>query len=218
MKVCSTCKEDKEITHYTTDKHKKDGLKINCKDCCKVYYDTYRQKNIDKEKNRVNKYNREKRKIDKEVLKKYKHEHYLKNRDVILAKNLNYRLINKDKLHKSRMSNISNRLKETISDSIRAVLRKRGHIKSNRTHEIIGLSPIEFKIYIESKFEPWMSWENWGKYNGELNYGWDLDHIIPVSSAITESDVYRLNHYSNLRPLCSYVNRYIKADKLSVHI
>ena len=59
-----------------------------------------------------------------------------------------------------------------------------------------------------------MTWENWGKYNGELNYGWDIDHIIPLSSAKTEDDIIRLNHYTNLQPLCSYTNRHIKRDKI----
>ena len=35
-----------------------------------------------------------------------------------------------------------------------------------------------------------MNWENYGLYNGELNYGWDIDHIIPISSAKTEEEVY----------------------------
>lgn len=72
----------------------------------------------------------------------------------------------------------------------------------------------ELRNYLESKFESWMTWENYGKYNGELNYGWDIDHIIPSSSAKTEEDVIKLNHYSNLQPLCSYINRYVKMSKL----
>ena len=36
------------------------------------------------------------------------------------------------------------------------------------------------------------------------------DHIIPLSSDKTEEELVRLNHYTNLQPLCSYVNRYIK--------
>ena len=60
-----------------------------------------------------------------------------------------------------------------------------------------------------------MTWENKGLYNGELNYGWDIDHIIPLSSAETEEDIIRLNHYSNLQPLCSKINRDIKKGKLN---
>ena len=79
-----------------------------------------------------------------------------------------------------------------------------------RTHELLGCSLEEFKVYLESKFEPWMSWGNYGKYNGEYEYGWDIDHIIPVSSAQTEDDIIRLNHFTNLQPLCSKFNRVIK--------
>jgi len=57
-----------------------------------------------------------------------------------------------------------------------------------------------------------MNWNNRGLYNGELNYGWDIDHIIPLSSAENEEDLYKLSHYTNLQPLCSYTNRYIKRD------
>ena len=38
-----------------------------------------------------------------------------------------------------------------------------------------------------------MTWEN--------RSDWHIDHIIPIASAITEEDVIRLNHYTNLRPL-----------------
>ena len=79
--------------------------------------------------------------------------------------------------------------------------------KKSRTHEILGCSYEELKIYLESKFESWMTWDNKGLYNGELNYGWDIDHIIPMSSANTEDEIYKLNHYTNLQPLCSKINR-----------
>jgi hypothetical protein len=84
----------------------------------------------------------------------------------------------------------------------------------NNTEEIIGCS-YEFLLkYLESKFEKWMTWENYGKYNGEFNYGWDIDHIIPLSSAFNEVDLLKLNHYSNLQPLCSLINRNIKKSKI----
>jgi cytidylate kinase len=54
--------------------------------------------------------------------------------------------------------------------------------------------------------------KNRGKYNGTFNFGWDIDHMIPVSTAKTEEDVIRLNHYTNLQPLCSKINRDIKRN------
>lgn len=96
-----------------------------------------------------------------------------------------------------------------IGDSIR----KNGYSKNSKTEDILGCSFEEFKSYLESKFEDWMSWENRGLFNGELNYGWDIDHIIPLNSAETEEDIIILNHYTNLQPLCSYTNRHIKMYK-----
>lgn len=57
-----------------------------------------------------------------------------------------------------------------------------------------------------------MNWNNYGLYNGEFNYGWDIDHIIPSSSAKCEKDAYKLSHYTNLQPLCSKINRDVKKD------
>ena len=70
--------------------------------------------------------------------------------------------------------------------------------KISKTQEILTCSFKEFKSHIESQFEDWMTWDNRGLYNGELNYGWDIDHIIPISSAKTEEDVIRLSCYTNL--------------------
>jgi hypothetical protein len=63
-------------------------------------------------------------------------------------------------------------------------------------------------------FEDWMTWDNYGKYNGSEKFGWDVDHIIPKSSATTEEELLKLNHFSNLQPLCSYINRDVKKNKL----
>jgi hypothetical protein len=88
-------------------------------------------------------------------------------------------------------------------------------LKQNKTSDILGCTFEEFKLYLESKFEDWMTWENRGLYNGEFNYGWDIDHIIPTSSAKTEEEIIKLNHYTNLQPLCSKINRYIKRDLIN---
>ncbi len=45
-----------------------------------------------------------------------------------------------------------------------------------------------------------MTWKN------KEFYGWHIDHIVPLSSAKTEEDVYKLCHYTNLQPLWSKDN------------
>lgn len=115
---------------------------------------------------------------------------------------------------KNRQTNPVYRLRTNVSSLIRQVFKNKGYRKGSKTSEILGCSFEEFKTHIESQWEPWMTWDNYGLYNGELNYGWDIDHIIPSSSALTEDDVYKLNHYTNLKPLCSKVNRDIKKNKI----
>jgi hypothetical protein len=61
-----------------------------------------------------------------------------------------------------------------------------------------------------------MNWDNYGRYKKDcFNYGWDIDHIAPLSSAITEKELLRLFHYTNLQPVCSKFNRDIKRHNLT---
>lgn len=146
------------------------------------------------------------RKINAESIRLQKQKSYKENREIIIAKVVNYERTrrNNDPLFK---------FKKAIRKSISGPIKKGGFTKKSKTFNILGCTFEEFKYYIESKFEPWMNWSNYGKYNGTLNYGWDIDHIIPVSSAKSEYDILKLNYYTNLQPLCSKVNRDIKRAK-----
>lgn len=121
----------------------------------------------------------------------------------------------RNKRYKERLNNDSLfKLKHNLKVNIRGHLKRINCKKNNKkTIEILGCNIIEFKIYLENKFEYWMTWENKGLYNGEFNYGWDIDHIIPISDAHDEFEILKLNHYSNLQPLCSKINRDIKKNK-----
>ena len=68
---------------------------------------------------------------------------------------------------------------------------------------------MKYYAYLKQKGE-WCD----GLYNGELNYGWDIDHIVPSSTSQSENDCLLLNHYTNLQPLCSKVNRDLKINKI----
>jgi len=41
------------------------------------------------------------------------------------------------------------------------------YYKKYSIEKIIGCTFEEFKHHIECKFEPWMNWDNYGKYNSE---------------------------------------------------
>jgi hypothetical protein len=125
--------------------------------------------------------------------------------------NTNYRKeYYKNRLASDPLFKLSRNTRSMILNS----LRKGRYPKKCKTKNIIGCTFDEFKIHIETQFEHWMNWGNYGKHNGEFNYGWDIDHIIPVSSAKNEDEVIAFNHYTNLRPLCSYVNRHLKRNRI----
>ena len=86
------------------------------------------------------------------------------------------------------------KLKFNLRSLIRNSIKRKFTNKSKKTIEILGCSFEEFKIYLESKFDANMNWDNQGSY-------WHLDHIKPVSLAKDEKELYELNHYTNFQPL-----------------
>jgi hypothetical protein len=98
------------------------------------------------------------------------------------------------------------KLKSNISALIRMSFKNINSKKSTKTENILGCSLSDFHFYIKSKLEPWMNNKNYGQYKPGGNRTWNIDHIIPLASAVTSDDVVRLNHYTNLRPLCSKEN------------
>ena len=175
----------------------------------------YRLKNIDS----IN--DTRKKNKDLEKIKSRSKAYYLKNKSILNEKSKTYQKINKSELReKARLRLIYKRktdpvfkLKCNIRRLIQLSLKSKGFVKNCKTFEILGCDANEFKTYLESKFEPWMSWNNKGLFNGTFDYGWDLDHIIPLKIALTKKDVIKLNHYTNFQPLCSKTNREIKNGK-----
>lgn len=84
-------------------------------------------------------------------------------------------------------------------------LRKKGFKKNTKTNIILGCSYEQFIIHLENQFTDGMQWDNYGE--------WVIDHITPLATALTESDVITLNYYTNLQPLWASDNL-TKSDKL----
>jgi len=217
-KKCTKCNEIKNISEFGYDKKGKYFVKSVCKVCKRKidkYYVTHNKTSV---VNSLKKYHKSEK--GKQTLKKSRVKWRENNRETYLKSskksNLKFRLNNKEKINfwfrEKRKTDPIFKLSCNIRSSIYTSLKENKLIKNSKTHEILGCSFEQLKQHLESKFESWMNWDNYGKYNGELNHGWDIDHIIPISTAVTEEDVIRLNHYSNLQPLCSYVNRVIKRD------
>jgi len=46
--------------------------------------------------------------------------------------------------------------------------------------------------------------------------GYDIDHVVPISSALSEEQLLRLFDLNNLSILCPTCNRYVKKDRLDI--
>ena len=151
----------------------------------------------------------------KEVNKQY----YQSNKQSIKLKTKIYTTINRDKLNKrildKKNSNPLYKLSCDMRNLIKESFKRKGVYKTTKTEQILGCTFATFKSHIESLWEPWMNWENKGNpKDGKLepNKTWDIDHIIPLAKASSADEIIKLNHYTNLQPLCSYINRIIKKN------
>ena len=207
FKICSKCNIKQPSENFVQQR-------FVCKSCRKIHMQKYYKKNKAYIKEHQLNYYKENK--DKQQ------DNYRENKEKILNKNKQYYELNKNKINKQKRKYEKNRmevddlykLSYSIRRNINISIKNKGYTKKSKTTDILGCSFPEFKKYIENQFKSWMNWNNKGLYNGQSNYGWDIDHIIPLSTAKSEKDVINLNHYTNLQPLCSKFNRDIKRGRL----
>ena len=203
----------------------------------RAYYREYQKKRkenlseeeLEKKKEIIKQRNKEYKEKNKEILKEKRKQYVAENKDKIKKSwqkwretnkvkrkeySSNYNKINRDRINvkkqERRLKDPLYKLKENIRNLIKTAIKRKNFKKESKTIDILGCTPIELQTHLESKFEPWMNWDNYGLYNGTPNYGWDIDHIVPNNIANDYSELIKLNHYTNLQPLCSYINRDIK--------
>lgn len=199
----------------------------------KEYYKTYCELNKEKIKKRKKEYYQ----LKKEVILNKQKEYYLNNTEKIREKikekyynnieenrkrGVDYYEKNKDTIkekqrisynEKNKSEQVKNRrksdpifkLKTYIGNRLRDYLKGKKYTKKSKIFDIVGCSPDELKEHIQSKFIEGMCWENHGE--------WHIDHVVPLASAKTEDEIYKLNHYSNLQPLWK-IDNLKKSNKL----
>lgn len=224
-KICNRCLIDKELSDFNKNSYHKDGYNSICKYCIKeparLRYILNKEKRKEYDKNNL------------EHIKEVKKEYYKNNSKTIKLKNKNYRLNNKEKRNltickyrkEKRKTDKLYHLTSNIRSLIRNSFKKNGYTKNTKTASILGCSHEFLLQYIEGQWIltnnldengcVWMSWENYGNPKDgilEFNKSWDIDHIEPLANGICELDIIRLNHYTNLQPLCSKINRVVKKD------
>ena len=224
-KVCPKCGRELPLSDFNNNRSQKDGKAVQCRYCCKEYNKEYYEKNKEKRKEYLAK--------NKEKIKEQKKEYFAKNKEKIKEKrkeyNKEYSIKNKEKVkekvkecrekNKERRNEYlkeynKNKRKEdelfVVSERCRSrihqFIRQRGYKKTSKTFEMIGCTPEQL---VEHLHKTW--YDNYGtEYNGEPVH---IDHIIPLSSAETEEDMYKLCHYTNLQYL-KPVDNLAKSDSI----
>jgi hypothetical protein len=119
-----------------------------------------------------------------------------------------------------RKTNKQESLRVIFSSRVRNTLKKLS--KSKNGESITKYLPYKFselKTHIESQFESWMNWDNWGIFdknswndNDPSTWAWQIDHIIPHSDLPYDSMEHENFNKSwaldNLRPLSAKQNFY----------
>lgn len=195
-KICCTCKTEKIIKEFGKSSSHKDGLKPRCKECRQMEYQNSKEHIKDRNKKR------------EDEIKEYNKQWQIKNREYVREKAKEYNSNNSEKINKRRREYTKNRREKDVNFKMVCDIRtlitgtfkracKGQYKKSQRTEDILGCTILEFLTYLEALFVEGMSFEN----HGNCEKCWHIDHKIPISSAKTEEDIYKLNHYTNLQPL-----------------
>jgi len=109
---------------------------------------------------------------------KRKKERYIENREEIIKRQYGY---------------ILNSVQARLRCGLRArfTVALKGKYKIGSAVRDLGCSIDELKVYLESKFQNGMTWNNYGK--------WHIDHIMPLAS-------FDLTDYEQVKQACNYKN------------
>ena len=185
-----------------------------CRQCYrKTLYKNEDQKNLSHQKCKIW------REKNKEYIKEKYNEWKSLNRESYLTYSKNYREKNKESiLVEKKQYHIDNyigdshyRLSRVLRSRIKMALRE--NYKTGSAISLLGCSINDCKKHIESQFESWMTWENYGNFSYNRDT-WHIDHIKPfalfdLSDPIQQQEVC---NYKNLQPMLAK-NNLIKGKK-----
>ena len=176
MKRCTKCGHEKELDCFGKDGKTKDGKFYWCKECVKTHSKAYYKSNINKC-----------REASLSIYHRNKEDDDFRNR-----RNARQRVYSKDYLqrpetklllaaaHKRYVSKIGSRISRRLSfqvwHSLRLILDKSKKKNGRHWQDLVGWSVDQLMKHLELKFDPGMTWDNYGG-----DSGWQIDHVTPKS-------------------------------------
>ena len=218
-KTCPTCKIEKTLENYNKNKNRKDGLQRECRECCHSHHNKhYHNKKSPRLKENLKK--------DYKICKGCNQELHFNRFNK--QKGGRFGLSGECKTCLSLRNNkwrenggrewekrwVKNKKQTDPQFKLKALIRGRfldalkRHTKGgkvNKNHSaliLLGCGIEEYKVFLENKFKPDMTWENHGKL-------WEIDHIIPCSKFdLTNFEQQKqCFNYLNTQPLYKSENR-----------
>ena len=206
-KNCTKCNKIKPLSDFHKSKTRPLGYSVYCKDC----------KSADSKKYLLKPGVRDAKKLKSKVFREL-------NRDTINKEASKKSKLpeNKEKRRKwdvnKRKISVQYRIKGNLRCRVYKAIVRLKTVKTNKTMALLGCTIPFLKDYLEGRFLPTMTWENYGSL-------WHIDHIKPCSS-FDLTDVEQQKecfHYTNLQPLFAvttiidgveYVGNLNKQDKI----
>ncbi len=225
IKTCKKCNVEKSLDEYHNKKMGKFGKDSYCILCAAQRSIEGRTKNYEKRRAKEKEYKENNREKIRESGKIYDQA----NKEKIAARKRLFRQENRERLSVQKKEYRSkpevkardgeykrNKYKTNIQYKLSCRIRVRigNFLKAkNNTKKVgsgvkdLGCSLLEFRLYIESKWESWMNWNNYGVWDSSKRT-WQLDHIIPLCkfNLSNRDEFLKAAHYTNMQPLCTQAN------------
>jgi len=195
-----------------------------------LYKRKWYKKNLEKLKEKYKKYNQNNR----EKIKEQKKEYYKNNKEKIKEKSKKWYQNNSEKIKENarkwaknnrkkinkhrcnrKKTDIHFKLRGIISCLIRMRLKNRLLNKNGKsTWSFLPYTVDDLIKHLESLFESWMNWQNYGKKRGY----WTIDHIKPDSlfnyKSVEDEEFQKCWALDNLQPM-EYIENIKKGKKIS---
>lgn len=180
-KTCKKCRESKHRSEFHVRTASLDGLRYWCKVCTNTY-DAKRREDPAK--------------------RKRKREQQAAQRQTPAGKKARRDSAN------ARRATPRGKLKSQIRCALYNFVIKTQDTRKKQ--DLFGCTRTQFREHLESQFESWMTWDNYGTNTGQYEKTWQFDHIVPYTAFPTYEDLDEHKHvvcwFRNVQPLCAKKN------------